>query len=274
MSVEHLTRSCGFLVDSASSVRARLVSCDLARARFRYAILVVTAACASPHRSAEVSPAHAALGADGESHHDEPDVATRLDSAAGDVADPPAGAGSGASVTAANACTNAALPPAFEADGSGARAALPASSFDDCIPLDLDGKPPCEVACRDVAPAPDFRSGDDGRSPNFHVLGHTVYFAATTPARQVGRIRTYDGPLDAANPEHAAARTTVVFIDHLTSPPTVELRSGSCLFQCNGQAPLAPRRGTLVGESESDCRAACPPIKRYRYDGKRLQVMR
>jgi hypothetical protein len=170
-----------------------------------------------------------------------------------------------------DACSQQALPPRFEADGSGARPALPGRTFESCSPIDLDGKPPCEIVCSLVAPAPDFHSGDDGHPPNFHMLQDTVYFAATrSPAAEIGRIVTYDGPLDAANAAHAAAHTTDTFVDHATSPPTLELRSASCLFQCNGRGPLSPlaRPGA---KSEKDCRAACPPTARYRYDGKRLR---
>jgi len=70
----------------------------------------------------------------------------------------------------------------------------------------------------------------------------------------------YDGPLDAVGPRDAANHRTSVFVDRTTSPPTLELRSGSCLFECHAK-----------GTSESDCRTACPPGARYRYDGKRLQ---
>jgi hypothetical protein len=234
--------------------------------RARYAILVASA-CASPHPSAEgVSPTRAVLDpADSQTP-----VATRID--------PPVDAGTDAgtdapvAITDADACTNAPLPPAFVADGAGARPALPTLSFDECSPIDLDDKPPCEVACSVVAPAPDFRS-DDG-SANFHMLEHTVYFTGTSPAKQIGRIVTYDGPLDAANAQHAAESSTVAFVDHRTSPPILELRSGSCLFECNGHGTLTPTRRTPTGKSDADCRAACPPLKRYRYDGKRLQPVR
>lgn len=172
------------------------------------------------------------------------------------------------------ACADDPLDPAFESDGSGARAALPRQRFDTCAPIDLDGKPPCEVRCSQVAPARDYRSGETGGQPNFHMLEHTVYFPAERrPARELGRIVTYDGPLDAANASSAASKTTVAFVDPLTSPPTLELRSGSCLFECNGHGPLAPQ---LQPDAKSDeaCRAACPPTARYRYDGKRLQLVR
>jgi hypothetical protein len=231
------------------AVKAMPTMGHLMRSASLRSALVLVMACASPHPSLVSAPAR----------DDEPTPAAPR-------------AGSGRSpIAITNACTNAALPPAFEDAGSGVRAAIPASSFDTCAPIDLDGTPPCEVACTIVAPAPDYRSGEDGRSPNFHVLGHTVYFAPTSPAKELGRIVTYDGPLDAANPRHAADRTTVAFVDHQTSPPTLELRAGSCLFPCN-------RPGTLVGDPpgkrESDCRAACPPVKRYRYDGKRLRPVR
>lgn len=241
--MEHVTRTSGFL-----AVRG----------------VILLMACASPHPTAGTStrppvrdPGPVRPPVLEPERHDEPPVEP-----------PSAPAAPPVPLTNADVCSNTALPPAFETDGDGARPALPKRSFDDCAPVDLDGKPPCEVACTVVAPAPDFRSGEDGRTPNFHMLGHAVYFAATSPARQLGRITTYDGPLDALNPRHAATSTTVAFIDHQTSPPTLELRSGSCLYQCNGPVQLAP------GKSEAECRAACPPLKRYRYDGKQLQLAR
>ncbi len=106
------------------------------------------------------------------------------------------------------------------------------------------------------------------------MLEHTTYFSAKRgSAKQIGRIVTYDGPLDAANARHAAMHSTKTFVDQTTSPPTLELRSGSCLFECDGVGALSPLRNPDA-KRESDCRAACPPLARYRYDGIRLRPVR
>jgi hypothetical protein len=81
----------------------------------------------------------------------------------------------------------------------------------------------------------------------FHTVEHRIYFSlARRPAKEIGRLLVYDGPLDSIGPRDAASHTTAVFIDHTSSPPMLELRDGSCLF-------------------------GCAPRERYRYDGKLLQ---
>jgi hypothetical protein len=136
---------------------------------------------------------------------------------------------------------------------------------DDCTAIDLDGKEPCEVACSRVAQGPE---------PLFRTREHVIYFRTKPrPTTEIGRILVYDGALDAPNPRAAAASTTSVFVDRTTSPPTLELRAGSCIFECNGSSPLAARRSGLA-KSDAQCRAACPPSRRYRYDGRRLRALR
>jgi hypothetical protein len=128
-------------------------------------------------------------------------------------------------------------------------------TFEQCNAIDLDGQPPCEVACSRVSTGP---------VPASRTLEHVIYFTATRrPGKEIGRIVVYDGPLDAVDPRDAATHRTSVFVDRTTSPPTLELRSGSCLFECHAK-----------GTSESACRTTCPPGARYRYDGKRLQPVK
>lgn len=225
-----------------------------------YAILLVAGACGSPQSAdPSSSPRESERPAA---------IAPRIDDVP--IARPePADAGADAgSVVAApvdvDQCAGVPVPPAFQVDRNGSRPALPKLPVEDCAGVDLDGKAPCEVACTVVAPAPDYST--DERSPNFHMLGHTIYFTAK-PAKEIGRVVTYDGPLDAISPKHLASRSKHTFVDHSTSPPTLELRAGTCMYDCAGGMPV---RISGTGKSDAECRAICTPVERYRYDGKRL----
>jgi hypothetical protein len=175
-----------------------------------------------------------------------------------DAAGPPSAA-SIRVVTAVDACGP--LDPAFDADENGVRAILSRQPSDsDCAPVDLDGKAPCEVACT-------LRTTGD--EPLFRTREHTIYFTTTgrTP-KQLGRFVTYDGALDATNARTAAQATTYIFLDPTTAPPTLELRAGSCLFECEG----FPRK--VDPDREAASRATCRPKARYRRVKDRLQLVR
>jgi hypothetical protein len=166
-----------------------------------------------------------------------------------------------------NAMGSAGAPPTSAADACEDEvdaSALP-RAFDQCSAqlVDLDGKPPCEIACELV---------DQGPEPLFRTRVHTVYFTATRrPAKEIGRVLTYDGPLDATSSRSAADHSRSVFINRTTSPPTIEVRAASCLFDCGSNTG---RPSPTVAPYDPECRAACPPLARYRYQRGRLQRVR
>jgi hypothetical protein len=170
----------------------------------------------------------------------------RIDAGAPDAATE--GAAERAEAVDADACSNETID-----------ATSIASSFDDCWAIDLDGKPPCEAACRSLSTGPE---------PLFRTREQQIYFTtASRPVREIGRIQVYDGPLDATSARSAADHSVSVFVDHATSPPTLELRPGACLFECKHDSSSAHPSG-------AECRARCAPTARYRYFAKQLRKVR
>jgi hypothetical protein len=131
-------------------------------------------------------------------------------------------------------------------------------SFVDCSAIDLDGKPPCELACSRL---------DTGPEPLFRTREHMIYYAGARRPKEIGRIQVYDGPLDATSARTAARYTVSVFVDRTTEPPTLELRPGACLFECKHDSSSAH-------PSDADCRARCAPTARYRYRARQLRKVR
>ena len=137
-------------------------------------------------------------------------------------------------------------------------------NVEDCVAIDLDLRPPCEVMCTKLE--------TPGAPDDLRTFMRAIYFDARgREPREVGRLVIYDGPLDAIGRRMLADSSTDVSVDRSTSPPTLELRSGSCLFDCNGSPNWAV---DPAKPSDAACRASCKPTARYRYDGAQLQLVR
>lgn len=166
-------------------------------------------------------------------------------------ADPRDDAGSADSVATPedDACAN---PPAPQPSHS-------------CGLEELTGGPPCEWVCRVDGLVP--------RGAKTKKSYRVIYDARGTKVREVLRIEDYDGPAPIVDPSDMLMRSMHVFTDESTSPPTLELRKGSCVYP-RLVRPLPPASGESEAAREVAARAACPPVARYRFVGDTFRKLR